>query len=404
MQKTYLLLLLLLIFKQGCKPVSDGNKDKQTSFAKDDVPEITDTLRNVKIVWDKQEKIISHDIYFSEYGRIRRIAGDTLLLIYHCGTKGNEWDNIALRKSLNNGKSWLPAKIIAADHYPKRYYGFSTPDLLVLANKQLLMSYTGRGIPDDTLHNNLQVRTSNDQGVTWSPPRIVATGRSWEPGLVQLPDGEIELFYANEFISSKRAKGRHEQKILMTTSKDNGLNWSSSKTVAFRKNTRDGMPVPVILKDNKGIVLMIEAVEGNQSPDVIWSSVKARWNYRTTGSSENHRRWTASVDPVWGGAPGLVQLATGETILCMQTEGGRKIDRYKNWKKNTVVVMVGNSVVKNFGQLTFPYPDLPVNEGRYFNSLFLKDERTIVLVTTRNLPSGRSVIYWKEGHLYRPDQ
>lgn len=60
------------------------------------------------------------------------------------------------------------------------------------------------------------------------------------------------------------------------------------------------MPVPVLLKDNKGIVLMIEAVESGQSPDVIWSSIKARWNYKAVGSVENHRRWTASVDPVWG--------------------------------------------------------------------------------------------------------
>lgn len=60
------------------------------------------------------------------------------------------------------------------------------------------------------------------------------------------------------------------------------------------------MPVPVLLKDNKGIVLMIEAVESSQSPDVIWSSIKARWNYKAVGSVENHRRWTASVDPVWG--------------------------------------------------------------------------------------------------------
>jgi len=85
----------------------------------------------------------------------------------------------------------------------------------------------------------------------------------------------------------------------------------------------------------------------------------------------------------------------------MQTELGRKLDRYKGWKKNSVVVMVGNSMAKNFGNLSFPYPDLPENEGRYFCSLFIVDKDRLALLTTRNYPDSSSAVFWKEGRVIR---
>jgi len=368
-------------------------------YAADDLPRIDDTIRNAKIIWDKQEKKLSHDVYFAEYGRAKRYNGDTIFLVYHFGPKGHEWDNIGMRKSFDNGKSWTSMKTIVEDNQPKRYSGFSTPDLLVLKNKWLLLAYTGRGIPDDSVHNNLQVRISKDAGASWTAPAIVALGRSWEPGMVQLPDGEIQLFFSNEILSAKAAKGRHEQKVLMIVSKNNGLSWSDPKLVAFTPGRRDGMPVPLVLKDHKGIIIPVEAVENATSPEIIWSSEKANWNYKRTGDKDNGRRWIATVDPIWGGAPCVVQMPGGETIISMQTELGRKLDRYKGWKKNSVIVMVGNSMAKNFGSLSFPYPNLPITEGRYFNSLFVLRDNRIALITTRNYPDSSSAVFWKEGRV-----
>ena len=362
----------------------------------DDFPEHTDTLRTAKIIWDKTEKKISHDVYFSEYGRIERLSGDTIMLVYHFGPKGKEWDNIGLRRSDDNGKTWSEVSVMSPDHKLQKYSGFCTPELLMLKNRKLMLAYAGRGIPDDTLHNNLQVRISSDFGKSWSDPKVVAIGRSWEPGMIQLDNGEIQLFFANE-IDNKGAKGRPEQQIMMIASKDDGANWSNAKKVAFTPKVRDGMPVPLLLNDKKGIVFFIEAVENHRSPEVIWSSLKANWNYSGLASADNGRRWFGAIDPIWGGAPYALQLPTGETIIAMQTEAGRKLDRYKEWKKNSVVVMVGNSVAKNFGSLSWPYPDLPITEGRYFCSLFQKDKNTIVLVSTRNNKEGRSEIFWKEG-------
>jgi hypothetical protein len=370
-------------------------------YAADDFPSTDDTIRTAKIIWDKKEQKVSHEEYFAEYGRAKRYHGDTVILVYHFGPKGHEWDNIAMRKSFNNGRNWNPMKMIVIDDQQKRYSGFSTPDLLVLKNKWLLLAYTGRGIPDDSVHNNLQVRISKDAGETWSPPNIVALGRSWEPGMVQLPNGEIQLFFSNEILSTKAAKGRHEQKVMMITSKNNGHTWTDPKTVAFTPGRRDGMPVPLVLQDHKGIIIPVEAVENATSPEIIWSSEKANWNYKGMGDKVNGRRWVGTVDPVWGGAPCIVQMPGGETVISMQTELGRKLDRYRGWKKNSVVVMVGNSMAKNFGSLSFPYPDLPISEGRYFNSLFVVDKNRVALITTRNYPDSSSAVFWKEGRILK---
>lgn len=403
MEKTYYklaaFLCLSMFLFESCR--TDHRPKNRAQYAKDDFPLADDTLRKVTLVWDSAERKISHEVYFSEYGRARRYAGDTILLVYHAGSKKNEWDNIILRESTDNGASWSAPRTIVADNQPERYSGFSTPDLLVLQNKWLLLAYTGRGIPDDSTHNNLQVRLSKDRGVTWSKPGIISLGRSWEPGMIQLPDGEIQLFYSNEILSTKKAKGRHEQKVLMMSSRSNGMKWSKPKSVAFTAGRRDGMPVPLVLNDNRGIVFAAEAVENERSPEVIWSSLAANWNYASVGTVENGRRWTSTIDPIWGGAPCMVQLPTGEIILSMQTEGGRKLDRYTEWKKNTVVVMAGNSLARNFNTLTFPYPNLPENEGRYFNSIFLKNDSTLALITTKNYPDSSSALFWKEARIYR---
>ena len=394
-----IILVLSLLFLSSCKYKQSPPPPNYNLMG--ELPPVDTTVPRVNIIWDKIAKKVSHAVYFAEYGRIKRLDGDTILLTYHCGSKENEWDNIALRKSADNGKTWSPAQIIVPDNDP-HYNGFSTPDLSVLKNGWLLLAYSGRGIPDDSTHNNLQVRISKDKGETWGGVNIVALGRCWEPGIVQLPDGEIQLFFSNEILSSKGARFRYEQKVMMITSRNNGISWSVPKMVAFTPGCRDGMPVPIILKDNKGIVFPIEAVYNKKSPEILWASMKARWNYKGVGTVKNGRRWYGGVNPIWGGAPYRLQLPTGETVISMQTEGGRSIDRYREWKNNTMLVMVGNSMAKNFSNISRPYPNLPEDHGAYFSSLFLKNDSTLVLVSTRTFPDKNSGIYWKEGHILGP--
>ena len=400
LQQKLLVLLLGIFLVTSCKDKPDVVPDTlpdNTVFKPDDLPVTDNSTPNLNITWENTARKISHNVYSAEYGRMHRVKGDTLLLTYHFGPQNNEWDNIAIKRSIDNGQTWSEAEVIMEDNNPN-YYGFSNPDMLVMQNGWVMLAYTGRGNPDDNAHANIQIRLSKDRGWSFEPPRIVAIGRSWEPAMVQLPDGEIELFYSSE-ASWWAGPGStaEQQEILMVRSKDNGTTWSSPKQVAYTRGMRDGMPVPVVLKDNKGIVFPIESVKNSRSPWIVWSSMEARWNYKSSGSIQNGRRWLASTENIWGGAPSLIQLPTGETILSCQDSGGRALGN--DWKKNTMLVLVGNSTASNFNYITYPWPNLPTNEGAYYSSLFLKDAKTLLLVTTRNFSNGHSEVYLKEGHI-----
>lgn len=365
-----------------------------SSVAPDDQPPADESVPALSITWDNTARKLSHDVYFAEYGRVHRVRGDTLLLTYHCGDQENYWDNIAIRRSIDGGTNWSAAEILMADTDPK-YYGFANPEILVLQNGDVMLAFTGRGKPDDNAHGNIQIRVSKDRGWTFGTPRIVATGRSWEPAMVQLPDGDIELFYSSE--AAWWPGTNPQQEILMVHSTDNGQNWTLPMHVSYVSGMRDGMPVPLVLKDNKGIVFGIESVNNTQSPWILWSSVAARWQYAGLGTTANNRRWLATSQRIWGGAPYLVQLPTGQTLLSTQDAGGRTIG--SDWRKNTMLVLVGNSVAKNFTNISYPWPNLPTNEGAYYSSLFMKNNTTPVLITTRSFADGHSEIYWKEGHI-----
>ncbi|GHA70799.1 sialidase family protein [Pontibacter akesuensis] len=387
--------LLLVSCKEDSK--TDPDTPAPITSAPDDLPPTDTSTPNLTITWEETAVKVSHDVYSAEYGRAHRVKGDTVLLTYHYGPLGNEWDNIAIRRSIDGGENWSTAETLMADDNPN-YYGFSNPELITLQNGDVLLAYTGRGRPDDNAHANIQIRVSKDRGWTFGPPQIVTTGRSWEPAMIQLPDGEIELFYSSE---AKWWSGpgdtAEQQEILMVRSTDNGATWSYPVQVAYTSGMRDGMAVPLVLQNGKGMVFPVESVNNTASPWILWSSMEARWDYAGVGTIQNERRWLATRAPIWGGAPFIIQLPSGQTVLSVQDRGGRTIG--SDWKKNTMLVLVGNSVAKNFSNISYPWPGLPVNEGAYYSSLFLKDPQTLVIITTRNYANGHSEVYWKEGHI-----
>jgi len=396
--KVLMVCFVLATFTQ-CKK-SGGNTptpvDPVTTHA-DDFPAVDNsTPTNVNIAWDNTDKKVSHTVYFAEYPRVLKLGGDSLYLVYHCGTAGNEWDNIAIRKSYDGGANWTAAEIIVADNNAN-YYGFANPQLTLLQNGWILLAYTGKGNPDDNLHDNIQVRISKDRGQTWGTPVIAATGRSWEPATVQLPNGEIEMMFSSE--AAWWPSSDVQQEIRMATSTSNGESWAASKRVAYTTGKRDGMATPILLKDGKGILFPIESVNNSQAPWMVWSSLEAKWDYASTASTSNARRWLGTTQNIWGGAPFLVQTTSGEIILAVQDAGGRTVG--SDWKKNTMLVMIGNSIAKNFTNVTQPWPALPANEGAYYTTLSMKDNNTILAFATRNFSDGHSEIYMKTGHITR---
>ena len=346
-----------------------------------------------KIVWNdlSTARKISQEGYYAEYGRVCRLGtSDTLLLVYHGGPNKGDWINIMMRKSFDDGVTWTTQEILMnINDYSSSYWRFCNPELLELDNGWILLAYTANGKPETNDNCYVHILTSKDRGSTWEGPLKIVTGRSWEPVMIQFSGGELELFYSSE---ARWWPGDDlEQEIHSIRSTDNGQSWSWPEVVAYFPGKRDGMPVPVILQGNKGVIFSIECVNHWLSPWIIKRDLAGEWDLPNPILNNGPTRYTISGFSGFGGAPYMIQLPSGETVLSIHTGG------VNDWKKSHMEVMIGDNDGRNFKSLTTPFGTLPVNEGAIMNSLFLKDNQTVVAISSRNFSDGSSAIYWLEG-------
>ena len=320
------------------------------------------------IVWDESTLVLVHK--GGSYARMIRLKGGDILCCFE------EWGKSYVRRSTDNGRTWAEPILLAE----RERTWCANPELLQLANGWILFFHNER--PDDGVrHFTIQVTVSKDGGRTWKhlarayEADVNPHNGCWEPSAIQLPSGEIQLFFANEF----PYKNSDEQEITLLRSFDNGKTWSKRETACFRAGHRDGMPVPCVLRDGKGIVVAIEdnGYTPMFTPAIIYTSMKDNWN-RGFASGASPRRWRAVKKPTnveWGGAPYIRQMPSGETILSFQSSVGRE--------KPQMVVYVGDENAKNFGGRTVPF-QVPSNKGGWWGSLFVKDDKTITAISSCN--------------------
>jgi hypothetical protein len=348
-----------------------------------------------KIVWDDPStaRMISQESYYSEYGRVCRAGdSDTLLLVHHGGPNYGDWINISLRRSYDNGLSWTDQEILMdINDYSSSYWRFCCPEMIQLENGWILLAYTANGKPETNENCYVHLLTSKDRGETWEGPLLINTGRSWEPAMVQLPGGELEMFYSSE---ARWWPGADlEQEIHIIRSTDNGQSWSYPQVVAYFPGKRDGMPVPVLLQGNRGVLFSIECVNHWLSPWIIKRDLNGDWELPDPILNNGPTRWTVYGFSGHGGAPYMVQLPTGETIISAHVYRGG------DWHQSNMEVMTGDNQGRNFENLSKPWGDLPENQGAIHNSMFIKDNETIVLISARNNSGVESAIYWLEGKI-----
>jgi len=320
---------------------------------------------NKTIAWDKSTLVLVHK--GGAYARMIRLQDGDILCCFEY--KGMAW----VRRSSDNGKTWAePIEVAKAPSGSA-----SNPELLQLANGWVLFFYNER--PDDGIHHfTIQVSVSKDKGRAWRhhskayEADVISKNGCWEPSAIQLPSGEIQLFFANEF----PYKDSDEQEITLLRSFDNGKTWSQPKPISFRAGHRDGMPVPCMLK-NGSVVVAIEdnGLSPTFHPMIIHTT--DNWNEPFADGS-SPRRWKAVEKPIdveWGGAPYIRQMPSGETVLSFQSSVGRD--------KPHMVVYVGDENAKNFGGRSVPF-EVPKNKGGWWGSLFIKDDHTITAISSCN--------------------
>lgn len=350
------------------------------------VDETTTPVKNT-IRWDATKTLhrISPVGMQTEYPRIIRVNADTLLCSYHGGTGNDFWVNIYLQKSFDNGRTWTAPTLLMDKEKSTigtRYWRFCNPEMIKLQNGWIVMSFVGNGNPETNNNCHVMVMISKDNGETWGDPIIVGRGRTWEPMIVQLPNGELELFVSSEAAWFQNTSPM-PQEILFSRSTDNGMTWTAFKRASYSPNRRDGMPAAVVLQGNKGILFSIEIVNdgGWGSPSMVRRSLKDEWDETPWNNADTDKRWHVNLN-AHGGGPYTLQLPTGE-IVVMAHVNGQNV-----WQTSYPRVTVGDNNGKNFTTAVTPITNLPSNEGAYYNSLFLKDDETVWLVVTHSLYDG----------------
>lgn len=364
----------------------DPNEEKS-----DPVIESKEPVEGIRIAWDYQtlREISDADHHgYNGYARLVQLHDNSLIAVYESN------GNVVVKKSEDLGNSWEPTVTVAR---LSNGVNMATPDIIQLEDNSILVTYNPRptGSADPTSRFAIRTVKSYDGGSTWKDYRLVYEADTefgngaWEPSAVQLPSGEVQVFFSNENIY--RTSG--EQNISLIRSYDNGLTWKETPEIAsFTKGSRDGMPSPLLLKNGNEIVVAIEDNSENYTfkPHIVRTTIAENWNKTVGGDSPN--RNYALKEPlapsVNAAAPYLAQLNTGETLLSYQGTEGR-------WSgKSDMKVVIGNDRAYNFNRKSVPFP-IPDDESAIWNSIAVLEDNSVIAVTsTGAYSSSKGMKIW----------
>ena len=327
------------------------------------------------------------------YGRMVRLRDKGILCAFDRGGQ------TMVKASADEGKTWREAVLVA------RIEGAiaTNPELLALQNGRVLLFFNRRPHTPG-MRFAIEMRWSDDKGTTWQAPArpIYEAGSDggvgcWEPAALQLPNGEIQLFFANE----APFPNNNDQEISLQRSFNNGATWSAPQTVSYRAGHRDGMPVPLLLQ-NRDIALAIEdsgvTSDGQMKPVIARTSLLEGWRGAFV-DARSPRRDVAVGAPwpgehTYAGAPYLRQMANGATVLSSQVNVVGK-GQSQMW------VWVGDSAARNFARPSQPFARAGA-AAQVWNALFVKNAATITAIGETEIDGQRGL--WSiDGHLRAPN-
>ena len=319
------------------------------------------------------------------YPRIKKISNGDLILIFQ---EGQVSSNIYMTRSTDEGKTWeMPVILreVREDDGILDTIHYATGDMIQLANGDLLFACSfrsGHGYRAN-IGDGIEIMISKDFGKTWGEPKVVYNGANWEPSMLQLPTGEIQLYFTQQapYFAENLAASVD---VGLIRSYDGGETWTGPlpgeefrvETLSRHEHEEpdgirscDGMASAVYLNEGKGIVYACESVEsGPQKISIVYSSVENNWvydDYKAGDYGPYDRRWYATGD-MRGFAPYLLQFPSGETALIFNTN---------NSTAGSSLVALGDDEAKNFANFATPFLS---SYGAYWSSICLKNSHTII--------------------------
>lgn len=327
------------------------------------------SAKDLTIEWDQTSlKFVTSGVY----ARCKDIGNGEFALVYSAGPAA------LMRRSHDMAQTWSEAELVAK----AEGYNYTNCEILRLNSGRLLYMWNARP-KVDSLPFKIMAATSDDNGKTWREQTIYTADTAfqngcWEPIAIELPDSEIQLYFANEFPYKDSA----EQEISMMRSRDNGESWSKAEKISFRAGSRDGMPVPIYLPHSEEIAMAIEdnRIRGRFKPVIVRSA--KNWKDAPI-VADDHRREEALRedcavhDTIYAGAPYLIRLGEDHTLLSIQSTEGRSGD---NERRANMQVYIGDKDARNFHNRSTPMPSLPDRGNALWNSICQLDKDHVLAV------------------------
>ncbi|MGI8604278.1 MAG: sialidase family protein [Verrucomicrobiales bacterium] len=380
------------------------------------------------VEWDcKTDRVVSHTDKAAAYPRAKRVSnGDVLLAYHHGGGLGEYGTWVTMRRSRDGGATWYATADLEGPE-DGRFWGFSNVDFVELGAGRMLLVTAARGRAEsgrpeflaECQRSGLRVRFSDDFGDSWGEPALIARGRGrlWEPCLVRLPDGELQIYFANEAPDLSK-EGRRDQRIELIRSNDDGATWSEPVEVSQHPKCRNGMPSAVVLPGGR-VACAQEMVGAPLSPwitqidrngDLAASQFEAANEESRVGKPSPRPirvdEYVAQRTLGFGAAPFLLKAPDGSTLMslhCGFQKPDAPADATLPWMFSNVWVQRGTPMARNFGASSNPWPNLNAHTGAFFASLFLKDKDTLValasFITLDADSRSRTNVRWIEGRL-----
>lgn len=386
---------------------SSGNPDGDMVQQPEEINETQTYYDGVRIGWQyNRQKYVGP----GSYGRAIRMNNGEYAMVYSTGGGGNNiGGNNYIRFQRTPYGNWTTPKVLKSQN---NYCTQKNTEIIQLPDGRLMYAWLYRtNFSNSKEPSKIMAAYSSDYGATWKDEQIIYTATQqgglgvWEPAMVVLPTGELQIYFANE-----ASVGGGAQNISMRRSFNMGRSWQpGTEIVSYRSEKRDGMPVPVYLKNQKGIAVAIEdpGFMGTFKPMVVHTDATDNWKSGYVDGSSSHR-WSIfqnSADyldsKIYCGQPYLIQLNTGETVYSACSGQDRSpSDRDLHAR---LAVYVGNSQAKNFIARSFPFPftNNP-NACSIWNSIMQYNDSTLMAVCTNEEEVSRVGIWTSEGKIMRP--
>ena len=295
MQKVFKYLFFLTILAISCEKQPDlGGTQNETG--------------ELRIVWETPQEVVGAG---GGYPRVHRLNDGRLMMTYSKSfngyalfseDEGKTWPESSKKNPMSkfterNDKGEALLSVAVPDFAQLSENHPHHPNRIIFAGNYRPRSTDGKTTGLTSVHPyTISISISDDNGKSWSDTRHIymsdrwnenVTIGCWEPFVLELPDGTVQIYFADETPYYRLGSRWHN--ISVIESKDGGDTWEKVRVVAQNGACRDGMPVVAIYDDR--LLLAVESTDYTGErlhPIVIQNTIDDNWKV-TVGKGSPYR-------------------------------------------------------------------------------------------------------------------